>query len=234
MVDDRELSGLNPYDLMETEAARLDRWFSSRDADGWRVPSRCEGWSVRDVLAHLTASEEYNRACLDGTVQQFLADMAARGVTDLATANDIGVHQYDGRAPEEILDVWRGAVLHNREALRARDGGDIDTSVGPYPARRQAFHLAFELATHADDVGVPVDAGEVAGRIDWEAHFARFALGEVREDLTLDARDGRTHVRGDGVDVEMTDAEFVQAVAARLPERTDLDAATASILSVTP
>ena len=52
----------------------------------------------------------------------------------------------------------------NRDGFRARDGGDVDSSVGAYPARWQAFHLAFELATHADDVGVPVADAEEARR----------------------------------------------------------------------
>ena len=82
--DDSDLEGLDPYALMDVEANRLDGFFASVDDAGWRAPSRCEGWSVRDVLAHLTASEDYNRACLDGTVSTFLAGMGARGVTDLA------------------------------------------------------------------------------------------------------------------------------------------------------
>ena len=60
------------------EADRLDRFFAGLDDAGWtRASSRCDGWTVRDMLAHLTASEDYNRACLDGTVGAFLADMGA-------------------------------------------------------------------------------------------------------------------------------------------------------------
>ena len=160
MVDDQDLSGLDPYELMATEGGRLDRFFTGLHAADWQKPTRCAGWNVRDLLAHLTASEEYNRACLDGTVQDFLADMGAKGAVDLASANDIGVHEFDDEQPEQVLETWRGRSVENREAFRARDGGDVDSSVGPYPARWQAFHLAFELATHADDVGVPVTAAE--------------------------------------------------------------------------
>jgi uncharacterized protein (TIGR03083 family) len=234
MVDDQDLAGLDPYDLMATEAARLDGYFSQCSDADWQRASRCAGWSVRDVLAHLAASEEYNRASLDGTVQQLLGDWGARGATDLTSANEIGIRSFDGRSNGEVLGAWREQVNANREGFRARDGGNVDTSAGEYPARWQAFHLAFELATHADDVDAPVDPSEVADRNAWQARFGRFALKEAKEDVNVEARDGRTRVQLGAVDVELADDEFVAALAARLPAGSQLDAETAAALSVTP
>src|SRR5690349_14148867 len=234
MVDDSDLAGLDPYDLMATETARLDTYFSGlADAD-WQRASRCEGWDVRDVLCHLAASEDYNRASLDGSVQELLADWGAKGATSLDRANELGIRSFDGRSNADVLDVWRTKVNANREGFRARDGGNVDTSVGEYPARRQAFHLAFELATHADDVYAPVAASESAARIEWEAQFGRVALKEPKDGIEVEAHDGRTHVRLGAVDVDLADDEFVPAVAARLPADSPLDAATAAALSVTP
>ncbi len=234
MVDDQDLTGLDPYELMAAEAARLDQFFASASSDVWKKPSRCDGWSVRDLLAHLAASEEYNQACLDGTVQQLLADIGAKGAVDLASANEIGIHDFDDQAPEQVLETWRTRSSENREKFRARDGGDVDSSVGAYPARWQAFHLAFELATHADDVGVPLSDGEAGDRIEWQARFGRFAIKELKPELTIEAGDGRTHVSGDGVDVDLSDEQFVQAVAARLPAGSGIDDETAVTLSATP
>jgi uncharacterized protein (TIGR03083 family) len=234
MTDDNDLAGLDPYDLMAGEAERLDRFFATAGADDWSKPSRCAGWSVRDLLAHLAASEDYNQACLDGTVQQFLADIGARGAVDLASANEIGIRAFDDRTPEEVLETWRTRSTQNREAFRARDGGDVDSSVGAYPARWQAFHLAFELATHADDVSVPVTTDEEAARNAWQARFGRFAIKELKPDITIEASDGRTHVKGDGIDIELSDEQFVQAVAARLPADSAIDDDTAAVLSATP
>jgi uncharacterized protein (TIGR03083 family) len=234
MVDDQDLNGLDPYELMATEATRLDGFFSSASADEWGKPTRCEGWSARDLLAHLAASEDYNRACLDGTVQQFLADVGAKGAVDLASANEIGIREFDDQTPEQILETWRTRSGQNCEGFRARAGGDVDSSVGPYPGRWQAFHLAFELATHADDVGVPVSADEAKGRVDWQARFGRFAIKELKPDLSIEASNGRTHVKGDGIDVELPDEQFVDAVAARLPADSGIDAETAATLSATP
>ena len=104
----------------------------------------------------------------------------------------------------------------------------------PTRRARQAFHLAFELATHADDVAVPVTAQEQTGRNAWQAQFGRFALKELNKDLEIKAGNGATQVRGDGIDVELPDAVFVQAVAARLDDDGPLDAEQRALLSATP
>ena len=234
MVDDSDLEGLGPYDLMAAEAARIDAFLSGLDEPDWKRASRCEGWSVRDLLAHLASSEDYNRACLDGTVQQFLAELGAKGATDLATANDIGIRELDGKAADEILATWRTRSSANREDFRARDGGNVDSTVGDYPARLQAFHLAFELAVHADDVDVPVPAAELPARNAWMARFGRFALKELKSDIAIESHDGRTRVHAGNVDVDLDDELFVHAVAARLPAESGIDDATAAVLSATP
>jgi uncharacterized protein (TIGR03083 family) len=234
MTDDRDLEGLDPYDLMAAEHARLDHYFSGLRDEEWQRPTRCEGWSVRDVLAHMASSERYNRACLAGTVSALFTEMAEKGATDLASANEIGIREYDDRPTEAVLEEWRQASRENLHALRARDGGEIDTSVGAYPGRWQAFHLAFELATHADDVGAPVEPTEVRDRNAWQARFGRFALKEAKPGIDVEARAGATRVRLDDVDVELPDEEFVQALAARVPHDGTLDDATRAALSVTP
>jgi len=234
MTDDRDLHDLDPYDLMDAEAARLDDYFSGLGPADWSKPSRCEGWSVRDVLAHLTASEDYNHASLDGTVGAFLAAWGEKGATDLNTANEVGIRELDDRSTEQLVADWRLANAETRAKLRERDGDDIDTSVGPYPARWQAFHLAFELAVHADDVGVPVTPAEADGRVAWEAAFGRFALKELDKGLTFDAVNGTTRVQGDGFDTDLPDDVFVEAVAARLGPDAPLDAEQRALLSATP
>jgi uncharacterized protein (TIGR03083 family) len=234
MVDDADLQGLDPYDLMGVEAGRIEKHLAGLDASAWARPSRCDGWSVRDVLAHLLASESYNTACLDGTVADLLVSWGARGATDLDSANEMGIRDHDDESTGQLLDEWSAAVAKTREGFRARDGGDVDSSVGAYPARWQAFHLAFELAVHADDVGVPVAKGEAVGRDAWQAQFGRFALKELNKDLEIKAGNGTTQVRGDGLDMELPDAVFVQAVAARLGDDSPLDADQRALLSATP
>jgi uncharacterized protein (TIGR03083 family) len=233
MVDDHDLAGLDPYAQLRAEAARVDRFYSTASDELLASPSRLPGWSVRDVLAHLAATEDYKRACLNGTVQQLFAAMAEKGATDMDSFNEVGIRSYDGRPTHEILAEWRRAQAENVDGFEAVDGRDVDTSVGAYPGRWQAFHLAFEMAVHADDAAVPVPADAVDARVDWWARFGRFGLREKNSALAIEGSNGRTQVKGEGLDVDLPDAVFGQAVAGRLGDDSDLDAATRKALSIT-
>ena len=107
MVDDADLQGLDPYDLMQVEAGARSVLRRAR-RPAWSRPSRCAGWSVRDVLAHLLSSEQYNTASLDGTVGDFLASVGAKGATDLSSANELGIRELDDHSTEQLIDEWRG------------------------------------------------------------------------------------------------------------------------------
>ena len=47
------LGDIDPFDVFDAEVERLDRYFARLTEADWERPSRCEGWRVRDVLAHL-------------------------------------------------------------------------------------------------------------------------------------------------------------------------------------
>ena len=74
-MDTTALAGLNQFGIFDVEAARLDHFFSGLDEAGWKRPSRCPGWTVRDVLSHLAGEELYNHACLNGDIEAFRAMM---------------------------------------------------------------------------------------------------------------------------------------------------------------
>ena len=59
-------------------------------------------------------------------------------------------------------------------------------------------------------------------------------MKELNADLDIKAGDGTTLVAGDGLDVELPDDQFVQAVAARMGDDGPLDAEQRALLSATP
>ncbi len=211
------LEGLDPYDLMDAEAARLDAFFAGLDRAGWEEPSACESWTVKDLLAHLAASEAYNRACMDDAIPALMAEMGAKGVTDMDSFNAVGVAERADRSPSEVLDEWRAECGETRRWLRAHRGGEMPTMVGPYPVDWQAFHLANELAIHADDVGVPVAAGEAAAREAWLASVARFVVSETDKPVTIAPAGGGFTVSSEGAEATLTPAMLVAAVNGRAP-----------------
>jgi uncharacterized protein (TIGR03083 family) len=234
MADDRELAGLDPFALLDNEAGRLDGFLSGLGESGWNRVSRCAGWTVRDVVGHLAAGQDYHQACLDGTVAAFLARFAERGGSDLDSVNALGVAGYAALSRAEVLARWRVASAGNRRRFRERGDGIVDTSVGDYPCRWQVFHVAAELATHADDIGVPVRRDEDEQRTAWRVRYSRFALAEAKPQLEIRRAGGRTAVTDGTTTVELDDDELIEAVMGRLDETSGFSDRLRALLSVMP
>ena len=228
--DPSHLEGFDPYDALDAEAARLEAHFDALDEDGWAAPSRCSGWTVRDVVAHLAGTERYHAACFDGRVAAVIEEGMAAGLTSLAEFNQAGVDERADLAAAEVVEEFVTADAENRRRFRERDGGEMDSSIGAYPVRWQAFHVASELATHADDIGVPVIADEAADRLAWRVAFSRFALTERRPGVVVEAAPEGTRVVADEGEVVVDDGTFVAGLADRL----DDDAALQDRLAVAP
>jgi uncharacterized protein (TIGR03083 family) len=236
MPDASHLDGVDPYGAMDAEAARIDAFLSAipDDAAEWNAATACAAWNRRDLLGHLASAEEYHHACFDDELGAFFEKLLSAGATDLHAMNDLGVRERADRSPSEILAEWREADERTRRLFRERGDGEMSTSVGPYPARWQAFHVASELATHADDIGVPVPPVENEARLDWRTRFSRFSLTESRPELSAVAVEGGTKVVGEGVEVVLDDPTFVAAVAGRLPREAPLDDDVRAMLSTAP
>ncbi|MET8861845.1 maleylpyruvate isomerase N-terminal domain-containing protein [Nonomuraea sp. NPDC004580] len=225
------LKDFNPFDIFDAEAARLDRFFSGLDEAGWARPSRCSGWSVRDVLAHLAGEELYNHACLDGTVPDLMARLAAEGVSDYNDFNELSVRQRRSLPIGQVLEEWRTKNGETRARMRALGSdGTLDTLSGPYPVGHQTFHYDSEYATHADDVGAPVSSDEAAGRTAWRVAVGRFVLAEQEAKVQVEPADGQVRASVNGVGATLPSSDFVEATVGRLPAGHDLDPRLAAAL----
>lgn len=226
------LKAFDPFDIFDAEAARLDRFFSGLDDAGWARPSRCEGWSVRDVLGHLAGEELYNHACLDGNVQDLLARLAREGVNGFHDFNEWSVRQRRDMPVEQVLEEWRAENADTRRRMRER-GRDtlLDTMAALYPVGMQTFHYDSEYATHADDVGAPVTEKEADDRTRWRVAVGRFALSEQEAEVQVEqTAEEQVVVRTDGLSATLSPPEFVEATVGRLPAGHDLDPRIASAL----
>jgi uncharacterized protein (TIGR03083 family) len=218
VVDTSSLKDFDPFDLMDTESKRLVDFFASLDESGWAQDTRCEGWRRRELVSHLAAGESYNRACLDDKVQQLFEEYTKLGATDMNSFNDITVKERAERTADEVLLEWRGANDYTREQMRKRGrDGSIATSVGAYPVELQAFHLASEYATHADDMGAPVSEDEKLKRLAWRMAFSKVAVEEAGKPVQVAAdADGNVHVKAADKEATLSEADFVEAVSGRL------------------
>ncbi|WP_329424849.1 maleylpyruvate isomerase family mycothiol-dependent enzyme [Streptosporangium sp. NBC_01495] len=219
------LVGLDPFDVFDAEAERLDRHFSGLDAKGWDRPSRAAGWSVRDVLGHLAGEELYNHACLDDDLDGFTAMLRREGVGGgFDGFNEWCVEGRRGLPVEEVLQEWRRENGDTRERMRALGyEAPLPTFAGPYPVGLQTFHYASEYATHADDVGAPVAEEEAGERARWRARVGAFVLAEQDSKARVELTGDEVRVRVDGMSERLPVPVFVEATVGRLPDDHPLD-----------
>ena len=86
----------------------------------WSSPSLCEGWTVRDVVAHVLSYEELG--------PRELAARFARGRFLVDRTNAVGLADDAGRTPAELIELLRGHLTPT--GLTAGMGGAIALTDG--------------------------------------------------------------------------------------------------------
>jgi uncharacterized protein (TIGR03083 family) len=233
MADVSILDGLDPFDLLEREADRIHQLFVSEP--DWSRSSRCAGWTVRDMLAHLKGLEDYTRANLDNRVGDLFRAAERAGALDVDSFNDWQVRGYAGVPTDQLVEEWRQAQRTNGQALRERGRhGLVDTMVGQYSSWLQTFHFAVEYAAHGDDVYVVVPDEERRERTAWRVAFGRFVLGELDKPVTVTPQEHLVVVESDVGRTELSREDFVEAVVGRLPDAHPLEGPLRKLLSTVP
>jgi uncharacterized protein (TIGR03083 family) len=130
------------------------------DDDAWRAPSRCEGWTVQDVAAHL---EGVNRFW-QWSITNGLAGTPTRlldGFDPKATpAAMVAVALAEGPPPAATL----GALAESSEALCAQvaalDGDQwtmlAEAPAGHIPILAVVHHALWDCWVHERDIGLPL------------------------------------------------------------------------------
>ena len=222
-VDTRDIAGLDAFGLMEQEADRCRRFFESADESTWMRETRCQGWDISDLLAHLAGVETYHLACLDDDIAHLFEEGAKAGASDVHGFNDWIVRVRRERPRDEVMEEWLTKNAEVRRRMRELGvGGTMASSVGPYPVDLMAFHIASEYATHSDDMDVPIDDAESSGRTAWRAAVSRFALKEAEKPVTVEQRGNTYVVTTGGKSATLTEHDFVEAVTAR-PTKAELE-----------
>ena len=88
--------------------------------DQWRAPSLCEGWTVRDVVAHMFSYDELG--------PRQLAARFARGRFLVDRVNAVGLTENAARTPAELVELVRAHLTPS--GLTAGLGGAIGLTDG--------------------------------------------------------------------------------------------------------
>ena len=159
------------FDDLNTEYEQLDGVLASLTAEQWGRPSTASGWTVADVVLHLTQSEELAVASIAGDEALVSAERAGK----VDSWADQFVAAQRGIAPGELLARWRAAAFSVPAALRAVPKGTrlrwITNSISP--AALATTRLA-EHWTHAHDItdalGIPYPDTARLRHIAWLGH----------------------------------------------------------------
>jgi uncharacterized protein (TIGR03083 family) len=142
---------------------RLAAQLGDLDADQWATQSRCEAWSVRDVIAHLVSTNQFwtfsLRAALAGEPTRFLTTF-----DPVATPVELV-----GAAAQQSAEEVRAAFVETNDALAGVVAG-IDeagwSSIGEappghVPLRAVALHALWDSWVHERDILLPLGLAPV-------------------------------------------------------------------------
>ena len=123
---------------LREQHAELDGLIDHLDAAGWQRPTRCEGWTVADVVLHLAQTDELALASAEGRYTDGL-DVLAGGLEPQGNVDDGAaamVARDRGVPGEQVGARWRAGAAALDEALAMSD-----------PHRRVRW-VSGELSTH--------------------------------------------------------------------------------------
>lgn len=199
------------------QRARFAAQLSGLDADGWQAGSRCEGWTVRDVVSHLVTTNRFwtisAQAALAGEPTRYLRDF-----DPVATPAQL-VEESRTETPAEVLEAFTASNEELGSVLGGLDDAAWDlpaeTPPGHVPLRALALHALWDSWVHERDVVIPLgldpaeEDDEVTGSLAYAAALSpAFAVingeqrrGAVAVDVTgpdlsfVVEVDGAVHVR---------------------------------------
>jgi uncharacterized protein (TIGR03084 family) len=140
-------------DLAEEED-ELDALVTELDDHGWATPTPAEGWTVRDQLAHLAATEEWARTSLEDP-DRFRADLAVYAGDPDARAAGLRDGRLGRVQPADLstLEWWRPIRRATGDALQAHAPSDRVPWFGPdMSVASFATARVMETWAHGQDV----------------------------------------------------------------------------------
>jgi len=164
---------------LREQQAELGAMVVGLDDDALLLPSRCDGWTVADVLLHLAQTNEMAVASVQGRFDEFIDDAAA-GLDAVGSVDEwAGALVAKERAePRASLDRWTLSAQGQADAFAGCDPAARLTWVaGQLAARSLATTRMTETWIHTVDVAVAF--GEPPAPTDRLWHVARLAWRTV-------------------------------------------------------
>lgn len=128
-----------PFQVLPAAAAGVTDLVEAVPADGWDRPTPCEGWTVRDLVGHLTAEHLWAPRLLAG---ETLADVGDDYAGDVLGQDPVAAWRH---AVTRSILAW-GDVSHQDEER------ELQVSSGSITLREYADQMLVDLVVHAWDL----------------------------------------------------------------------------------
>ena len=196
---------------------RLGALLEGFDDDQWAAPSRCAGWSTRDVVSHLTTADQFwalsMRAGLAGKPTRYLG-----GFDPVATPAQM-VAAASAEGPPAVLAAYQAAVDGLAAVLTDLDDEQwavlTEAPPGHLPLDAVVSHALWDGWVHERDIALPLgltpaeEPDEVVTALRYVAGLGPAFLASIG-----DGRPGTLAVVGTDPDativVELTDVALVR------------------------
>jgi uncharacterized protein (TIGR03083 family) len=174
------------------QRARLADQASSFGPDEWATPSRCGGWTVQDVLAHLVGVNQFWALSIS-------AGRAGRPTRYLTSFDPVSTpaQMVEGMRGQTSDEVLAALVRTNQELAESIDGLDAsswatclaEAPPGHIALRALALHALWDAWVHERDVLLPLghavaeEPDEIVGSLRYAAALGPailMAAGEAR------------------------------------------------------
>jgi uncharacterized protein (TIGR03083 family) len=155
-----QMSGLvdDPAVPLIRQRARLAALLDGLDDEQWAAPTRCEGWSVQDVIAHLITTNQFWSL----SVAHGLAGRPTRILAEfdpVATPAQL-VDAVRSRTPSETLEQFRAtneALATTFGALEPDDWSRLaEAPPGHIAIDLLALHALWDAWIHERDIALPL------------------------------------------------------------------------------
>ena len=157
---------VDPAAPLLRQRRRLGEFLATLDDAQWAAPSRCDGWSVQDVIAHLVGTNQYwsisISAGLKGEPTRYLASF-----DPVATPAQM-VEGLRSMSAAEVLNQYVDSVEQLASVVADLDDDAWSTVAEAPPGhiaiRAVALHALWDAWTHERDIRLPLGTAPVIER----------------------------------------------------------------------
>ncbi len=149
--------------VVARQRRRMEALLAELTDDQWSTPSRCDGWTVQDVVAHLVGVNAFWAASVNaglaGTPTRVLATF------DPAAHPPLMIEPMRTLAPREVFDQFVASNDNFLGALAPLDDAQwsmvVESPPGHVSIRLLAQHALWDVWVHERDISIPLELGVV-------------------------------------------------------------------------